>query len=347
MGQLALAGYVEDLVKVRRTKEIREVDMIDILTEYVGDESLINEQLVEEWSNVLRNTARIRIISPQEENLDARLGDSVSMMIRQAAAYPLLDLPTERELGHRIRAGDNDARDEFVRCNMRLVISIAKKHNGQGLPMEDLIQEGYTGLLTAVKKYDPTRTTKFSTMATWWIRQSIKRAISSSSRVIAVPDYMHYTLNRVHHGEINFMKTHGYTPSDEELAEFIKEDLEKVQVAKRTLAQNPSSLDTPIGEDGDTFLSDYVPDTSIDSDTHETAARTILAEMLNGTLECLSDREREVISLRLGLVDNKTRTLEQVGDHFGITRERARQIESRAFTKLRSPNITEKFSGFL
>ncbi len=344
---IGLQKHIDDLINVKRLREVRESELADILATYIGEDR-INEEIMHEWAEAIYGCPRLRVISITEENHPIHVGQSLDMYMHEASKFPLLSFPEERELGRKAQYdGCKLSKDKLVESNLRLVISIAKKFQGRGLSLNDLIQEGNLGLIKAVDKYRVDKPTKLSTMATWWIRQSILRSISSKSKMIAIPDYMYYICNNVSKYETEFVKNNGYTPTDEELAEAMDKSVERVRNAKKVLAQNPSSLDSPLGEDGDSFLGDFVQDESERADIDGQVSRSMLKEVLGDVMHVLSQREREVLELRFGLIDDKQRTLEDVGNFFGITRERARQIESKALVKLRMPDISDKLSEFL
>jgi RNA polymerase primary sigma factor len=344
---IGLQQFIDDMVNVKRLREVRESELADILAKYVGEDK-INEAVMHLWAEAIYSCPRLRVISVIEENHVVHVGHSLDMYMHEAAKFALLSFPEERELGRKAQFESCKAsKKKLVESNLRLVISIAKKFQGRGLSLNDLIQEGNLGLIKAVDKYRVDKPTKLSTMATWWIRQSILRSISSKSKTIAIPDYMYYTCNNVSKYETEFIKENGYTPTDEELAQAMGKSVDRIRNAKKVLAQNPSSLDSPLGEDGDSFLGDFVQDSSDQADIDGQVSRNMLKEDLEVAMSILSQREREVLELRFGLRDDKQRTLEDVGSYFGITRERARQIESKALVKLRMPDVSEKLGEYM
>ena len=260
--------------------------------------------------------------------------DSVRMHLREIGKIPLLNAEEEIALARRVAEGDKDAKDQMAEANMRLVVSIAKKYTGRGLDLLDLIQEGNTGLLRAVEKFDPDRGFKFSTYATWWIRQAITRAIADQSRTVRIPVHMRETINKMLRTERRMTQDLGREPTNDELAQAMDMEPDKIEYIQK-ISQDISSLDAPVGdEDDNSRLGDFIEDE--DSDTPEEAATSqLLKEHVNEMLEILSPREQKVLNMRFGLEDGRNRTLEEVGQEFGVTRERIRQIEAKALAKLR------------
>ena len=263
------------------------------------------------------------------------VNDSLGTYLRQAAKYALLSPTQEEQLSRQIAEGNTGARKAMIEANLRLVVSIAKRYCNRGLPFSDLIQEGNIGLMKAVEKFDPNLGFKFSTYATWWIRQSITRAIADQALIIRLPVHMTESLNKVRIASRDLTIFLGRNPTLNEIAENLNWDVRKVEYILN-LNTDTVSLDTPIGEDGDSFLGDFISDEL--SENPETAVEeTALQHDLHHALESLTDRERKVIELRFGLADGKERTLEEVGSVFNVTRERIRQIEAKALRKLRHP----------
>ena len=272
--------------------------------------------------------------SETEAFIDDIADDSVRMYLREIGKIPLLSAEEEVELARRVAAGDKDAKDQMAEANMRLVVSIAKKYVGRGLDLLDLVQEGNTGLLRAVEKFDPERGFKFSTYATWWIRQAITRAIADQSRTIRIPVHMVETINKMLRTIRRMTQELGREPTNEEVAKEMEMDVEKVEHIQK-IRQDISSLDAPVrDEEEDSKLGDFIEDE--DSDTpEESATSQLLKEHVNVMLDILSPREQKILKMRFGLEDGRNHTLEEVGQEFGVTRERIRQIEAKALAKLR------------
>lgn len=270
--------------------------------------------------------------------------DPVRMYLKEIGRIPLLDNDREKELALRMLDGDENAKTALVEANLRLVVSIAKRYAGRGMPFLDLIQEGNLGLMKAAEKFDHTKGYKFSTYATWWIRQSITRAIADQARTIRIPVHMVETIHRISRFSRQTQQTLGREPTVEEIADHVGMSVEKVGEIMR-IAQDPLSTDTPVGEEEDSRLADFIPD---DSPTPaEETSGSILREELDKQLHTLSPREESVIKLRFGLYDGRARTLEEVGKEFDITRERIRQIEAKALRKLRHPSRAKHLKGFM
>lgn len=263
------------------------------------------------------------------------VNDSLGTYLRQAGSYALLSAAQEDQLSRQIAVGNTGARKAMIEANLRLVVSIAKRYCNRGLPFADLIQEGNIGLMKAVEKFDPNLGFKFSTYATWWIRQSITRAIADQALIIRLPVHMTESLNKVRMATRDLTLSLGRNPTVNEIAQDLDWDPRKIEYILN-LNTDTVSLDTPIGEDGDSFLGDFISDEL--SENPETAVEeSALQHDLHRALESLTDRERKVIELRFGLADGKERTLEEVGSAFNVTRERIRQIEAKALRKLRHP----------
>lgn len=271
--------------------------------------------------------------------------DPVRMYLKEIGRVSLLTREEEVELAKRIEAGDKAAKRELVEANLRLVVSIAKKHIGRGMSFLDLIQEGNLGLIKAIEKFDYTKGYKFSTYATWWIRQAITRAIADQARTIRIPVHMIENINKVNRVQRKLVQDLGREPHPEEIAEEMNMDVEKVRNIIK-ISKKPISLETPIGEEEDSFLGDFVEDDQIEGPV-EVATHVLLKEQLMDTLETLTPREQGVIRLRFGLDDGRSRTLEEVGKEYGVTRERIRQIEAKALRKLRHPSRSKKLRGYL
>ena len=271
--------------------------------------------------------------------------DPVKVYLKEIGIVPLLSSKEEIDLAIRISNGDQKAKQKLSESNLRLVVSIAKRYLGRGMQFLDLIQEGNLGLIKAVEKFDYTKGFKFSTYATWWIRQSITRAIADQARTIRIPVHMVETINKVKKVSNQLLHTNGHEPSIEEIAEELDLPAEKVREVIRS-AQEPVSLETPIGEEEDSHLGDFIPDDDSPAPV-DAAAQTFLKEQLDNVLDTLTPREEKVLRLRFGLVDGRARTLEEVGKEFNVTRERIRQIEAKALRKLRHPSRSKKLKDFL
>ena len=273
------------------------------------------------------------------------LDDPVKTYLKEIGRVPLLSAEEEAALARAAQAGDEDARRRLSEANLRLVVSVAKRYAGRGLPFLDLIQEGNLGLMKAAEKFEPDRGFKFSTYATWWIRQSITRAIADQARTIRIPVHMVETINKVKKVSSQLLHEYGHDPSAEEIAERLEMPVDKVREIMR-VAQEPVSLETPIGEEEDSHLGDFIPDDDIPAPA-EAAAFTLLKEQLMEVLDTLTEREEKVLRLRFGLDDGRARTLEEVGKEFNVTRERIRQIEAKALRKLRHPSRSKKLKDYL
>ncbi|SHE82351.1 RNA polymerase, sigma 70 subunit, RpoD [Thermoanaerobacter uzonensis DSM 18761] len=288
-----------------------------------------------------------------EEDLDLDLSipegisidDPVRMYLKEIGKIPLLTPEEEIELAKRIEQGDEEAKKRLIEANLRLVVSIAKRYVGRGMLFLDLIQEGNLGLLKAVEKFDYRKGYKFSTYATWWIRQAITRAIADQARTIRIPVHMVETINKLIRVQRQLLQELGREPTAEELAKEMGMPEEKVREIMK-IAQEPVSLETPIGEEEDSHLGDFIPDEDAPAPA-EAAAYTMLKEQLMDVLDTLTPREEKVLRLRFGLDDGRARTLEEVGKEFNVTRERIRQIEAKALRKLRHPSRSKKLKDFL
>lgn len=273
------------------------------------------------------------------------IDDPVRMYLKEIGKVSLLTSEQEVELAKRIEAGDEEAKKKLAEANLRLVVSIAKRYVGRGMQFLDLIQEGNLGLIKAVEKFDFTKGFKFSTYATWWIRQAITRAIADQARTIRIPVHMVETINKLIRIERNLVQELGRAPQPEEIAEVMDMPAEKVREIMK-IAQEPVSLETPIGEEEDSHLGDFIEDDAAPAPA-EAAAFTMLKEQLISVLDTLTPREEKVLRLRFGLDDGRARTLEEVGKEFNVTRERIRQIEAKALRKLRHPSRSRKLKDYL
>ncbi len=273
------------------------------------------------------------------------LDDPVRMYLKEIGRVPLLTAEEEVELAKRIEQGDQEAARKLAEANLRLVVSIAKRYVGRGMQLLDLIQEGNLGLIKAVEKFDYRKGFKFSTYATWWIRQAITRSIADQARTIRIPVHMVETINKLTRVSRQLLQELGRAPTPEEIAEAMDMPPERVREIMK-IAQEPVSLETPIGEEEDSHLGDFIEDQEATAPA-EAAAFTMLQEQLEEVLESLTPREQQVLKLRFGLEDGRGRTLEEVGQVFGVTRERIRQIEAKALRKLRHPSRSKKLKDFL
>ena len=271
--------------------------------------------------------------------------DHVRMYLKEIGKVPLLSLDEEIKLAQRMKDGDESAKQRLAEANLRLVVSIAKRYVGRGMQFLDLIQEGNLGLIKAVEKFDYTKGYKFSTYATWWIRQAITRAIADQARTIRIPVHMVETINKLMRIQRQLIQENGREPQVEEVAKEMNMSIDKVREIMK-IAQEPVSLETPIGEEEDSHLGDFIPDDDAPAPA-EAASFTMLKEQLNNVLSTLTDREAKVLRLRFGLEDGRARTLEEVGFEFGVTRERIRQIEAKALRKLRHPSRSRKLKDYL
>ncbi len=318
-------------IDILRIKEEKEAD--DILLEPDGAD-LDEEEEVEDIEN-------IDLSVPDSVGVD----DPVRMYLKEIGKVPLLTSDEEVELAKRIADGDEEAKKQLSEANLRLVVSIAKRYVGRGMQFLDLIQEGNLGLIKAVEKFDYTKGYKFSTYATWWIRQAITRAIADQARTIRIPVHMVETINRLLRTQRQLVQDLGREPTVEELAEELKLPVARVREIQK-ISQEPVSLETPIGEEDDSHLGDFIQDDHMPVPM-DAAAATLLREQLTEVMSSLTEREQRVLRLRFGMDDGKARTLEEVGKEFDVTRERIRQIEAKALRKLRHPSRSRKLKDYL
>ena len=299
------------------------------------------EELEREVSKFDNSANMERILEQEGVTID----DPVRQYLKEIGRIPLLDGEREKDLAERMLSGDEEAKNTLVESNLRLVVSIAKKYLGRGMYFLDLIQEGNLGLMKAVEKFDHTKGYKFSTYATWWIRQAITRSIADQARTIRIPVHMVETIHKVTKYSRQMLQELGREPTAEEIGEKIGLSADRVREILK-ISQDPVSLETPIGEEEDSHLGDFIPDDDTPAPA-DAAASTILREVIERELHTLTPREEHVIKLRFGLYDGRNRTLEEVGKEFDITRERIRQIEAKALRKLRHPSRARHLRGFL
>ncbi len=314
-----------------------EIDVSDVL-ELIGKANLDNP--TEKELLAIEDEEQ-----PIEEDIPLQVDDPVRMYLKEIGKISLLTQEEEVALAQRMEQGDEEARRRLTEANLRLVVSIAKRYVGHGMLLLDLIQEGNLGLLKAVEKFDYTKGYKFSTYATWWIRQAITRAIADQGRTIRIPVHMVETIHRVGRASHQLVQELGREPTTLEIADRLGVTVQKVEEILRT-SQEPVSLETPIGEEDDSHLGDFIQDEEA-SRPAEAASYTMLREQLEEVLSTLSDREEQVLRMRFGLTDGNVHTLEEVGKAFDVTRERIRQIESKALRKLRHPSRSKKLRDFL
>lgn len=280
-----------------------------------------------------------------DEDKTGAMDDPVKIHLREIGKIPLLTTAEELELAERTANGDEEAREKLIVANMRLVVSIAKHYVGRGMPLLDLIQEGYSGLIKAVEKFDYTKGYKFSTYATWWIRQSITRSIADQARTIRIPVHMVETISRVKKAQNKLLNENGHEPTTNEIAQELGMTPERVREIIR-IAQDPVSLEAPVGEEEDSYLGDFIPDEDAPAPI-DSAMKAVFKDELNKALDLLPEREREVLKFRYGVGYDRSHTLEEVGRQFKVTRERIRQIEAKALRKLRSHSKSKALRVFL
>ncbi|MDR7078058.1 RNA polymerase primary sigma factor [Neobacillus niacini] len=326
-----------------------ESDQMDEFYEFLGDQGI---ELVGESDEEDPNPKQLAKSGDDEFDLNdlsvppgVKINDPVRMYLKEIGRVDLLSAEDEIKLANRIEGGDEEAKRRLAEANLRLVVSIAKRYVGRGMLFLDLIQEGNMGLIKAVEKFDYRKGFKFSTYATWWIRQAITRAIADQARTIRIPVHMVETINKLIRVQRQLLQDLGREPTPEEIGEDMDLTPDKVREILK-IAQEPVSLETPIGEEDDSHLGDFIEDQDATSPS-EHAAYELLKEQLEDVLDTLTDREENVLRLRFGLDDGRTRTLEEVGKVFGVTRERIRQIEAKALRKLRHPSRSKRLKDFL
>ena len=323
--------------------EIDVSDVLDLIGTADMDNPTLSEMQAIEDEGLPADLDEPEALPEDVEN--AKLDDPVRMYLKEIGRIKLLTPEEEQEIAKKMAEGDEDARKRMSEANLRLVVSIAKRYVGRGMQLLDLIQEGNLGLMKAVEKLDYTKGYKFSTYATWWIRQSITRAIADQARTIRIPVHMVETINRVLRTSHSMVQKLGREPTTKEIADELHIEESKVEEVLK-IAQEPVSLETPIGEEEDSHLGDFIQDDEA-SQPSEEASYTLLREQLEEVLSTLTPREEQVLRMRFGLTDGKPHTLEEVGKEFDVTRERIRQIESKALRKLRHPSRSKKLRDFL
>ena len=307
-----------------------EMDLAD--DDMLGEEEIEEEEITADLSKMIVG--------------DVKVNDSVKIYLREIGKVPLLTAQQETELAKRIAAGDEEAKQDLIQANLRLVIAIAKRYAGRGMPFLDLIQEGNMGLIKAVDKFDYTKGFKFSTYATWWIRQAIARAIADQARTIRIPVHMVETIYKITRAQRQLVQELGREPTAEEISERLDGALSADRIREiQRINQEPVSLETPIGEEDDSHLGDFLEDKEVET-PNEYTTKSLLKDELYEVMSDLTEREQKVLKLRYGLEDNHPRTLEEVGKEFNVTRERIRQIEAKAIKKLRHPNRAKKLGDY-
>jgi RNA polymerase primary sigma factor len=324
----------------------QDADQIDDFFEHLGDQGIevVNEN-EEEAESPRDNNDEFNIEDDLTLPPGLKINDPVRMYLKEIGRVPLLSADNEVELAKKIEHGDEESKRRLAEANLRLVVSIAKRYVGRGMLFLDLIQEGNMGLIKAVEKFDHRKGYKFSTYATWWIRQAITRAIADQARTIRIPVHMVETINKLIRVSRQLLQELGREPTPEEIAAEMELSVDKVREIMK-IAQEPVSLETPIGEEDDSHLGDFIEDQEALAPA-DAAAYELLKEQLEDVLDTLTEREENVLRLRFGLDDGRTRTLEEVGKVFGVTRERIRQIEAKALRKLRHPSRSKRLKDFL
>ena len=330
--------------KMDEILEYFEKNNVDVLQGKSIDDPA-DELLLETEDDIIPDEEETELIDDVDVLEGVSTEDPVRMYLKEIGNVPLLTSDEEVELAKRVEAGDPEAKKKLTEANLRLVVSIAKKYVGRGMPFLDLIQEGNMGLMKAVDKFDYTKGYKFSTYATWWIRQAITRGIADTGRTIRVPVHMVETINKTLRMTRTLLQELGREPTPEEVAERLGVPVSRVREVLK-ISRDPVSLDTPIGEEDDSHLGDFIEDDSALSPA-DSAAFSMLKEELDQALGSLTERERQVVRLRFGLEDGRARTLEEVGREFNVTRERIRQIEAKALRKLRHPTRSKRLKDFL
>ena len=323
-----------------------QIDKVFDAFEELGVDILKDEDLLEPDVDDLKEVEEIKLEDIDINSMEGiGVDDPVRMYLREIGRIPLLSSEEELELAQRVLENDEEPKQKLAESNLRLVVSIAKKYVGRGMLFLDLIQEGNMGLIKAVEKFDYQKGYKFSTYATWWIRQAITRAIADQARTIRIPVHMVETINKLIRTSRHLLQQLGREPTPEEIAKELEIPVEKVMEIQK-IAQDPVSLETPIGEEDDSHLGDFIQDDESPA-PHDSAANTLLKEQLEEVMNTLTPREAKVLKLRFGLEDGKARTLEEVGREFQVTRERIRQIEAKALRKLRHPSRSKRLKDYM
>jgi RNA polymerase sigma factor, sigma-70 family len=355
-------NVVKELIELGKTKgQLSTKEILDALDELDFDPESIEKvhdkleaqgvEIVDDFDDIqiddveIEKVATEGVADPSVKAEGVSIDDPVKVYLKEIGRVPLLSPEEEIKLAIAIKEGSEYAKKRLSEANLRLVVSIAKRYLGRGMQFLDLIQEGNLGLIKAVEKFDYTKGFKFSTYATWWIRQAITRAIADQARTIRIPVHMVETINKVKKVSSQLLHLNGREPIAEEVAEELDMPVDKVREIMR-VAQEPVSLETPIGEEEDSHLGDFIPDDEAPAPA-DAASHTLLKETLGNVLDTLTDREEKVLRLRFGLEDGRSRTLEEVGKEFNVTRERIRQIEAKALRKLRHPSRSKKLKDFL
>ncbi len=354
---------ISDLVELGRSKgKLTAQEIMDAMEQFDFDPEQMDKlyeqleahsiEVVDDFATVELDNLEFALETQETEETEepavteqVAIDDPVKVYLKEIGRVPLLTPEEETALAMRIIEGDDAAKKRLSEANLRLVVSIAKRYVGRGMQFLDLIQEGNLGLIKAVEKFDYTKGFKFSTYATWWIRQAITRAIADQARTIRIPVHMVETINKVKKVSSQLLHKNGHEPTAEEIATELAMPVDKVREIMR-VAQEPVSLETPIGEEEDSHLGDFIPDDDAPAPA-DAASHTLLKEQLDEVLQSLTDREAKVLRLRFGLEDGRPRTLEEVGKEFDVTRERIRQIEAKALRKLRHPSRSKKLKDFL
>ena len=354
---------ISDLVELGRSKgKLTAQEIMDAMEQFDFDPEQMdklyeqleahNVEVIDDFATVELDNLEFALETQEAEETEepavteqVAIDDPVKVYLKEIGRVPLLTPEEETALAMRIIEGDDAAKKRLSEANLRLVVSIAKRYVGRGMQFLDLIQEGNLGLIKAVEKFDYTKGFKFSTYATWWIRQAITRAIADQARTIRIPVHMVETINKVKKVSSQLLHKNGHEPTAEEIAVELAMPVDKVREIMR-VAQEPVSLETPIGEEEDSHLGDFIPDDDAPAPA-DAASHTLLKEQLDEVLQSLTDREAKVLRLRFGLEDGRPRTLEEVGKEFDVTRERIRQIEAKALRKLRHPSRSKKLKDFL
>lgn len=352
---LAFAKKNNDVIEVEKVNDVfkelnLEVHQIDKIYEYLESHNIVVLHLSSE--DEPDDAAILEIEQEDDSSITEDLSSSAAVMsddpvklyLKEIGGYPLLTIEQEIQLAKEIEQGSEAAKKSLAESNLRLVVSIAKRYVGRGLSFLDLIQEGNLGLIKAVDKFDYTKGYKFSTYATWWIRQAITRSIADQSRTIRIPVHMSEVINKTYRISRTLLQELGREPTEQELSDAMKLPIEKVREILKVSA-DPISLDTPIGEEDDSHLGDFIKDDTIVG-PEDAAAYSVLQDQISKLLDTLTEREQRVLILRFGLKDGRTRTLEEVGKEFNVTRERIRQIEAKALRKLRHPSRARMLKGY-